>query len=143
MKRVSLAVVCITLFIAAAASADDFVKPIRYAWIVTSCTTWDCAASEFMLSNGSPDVIVLPTGRQDRPFIVLKRIEEGSIFIPDDEPFTCNVFANVNEASLAFFRMDGCHAPTILNVPDGRAVITSLAKCGNSTTQPAKRRAVH
>ena len=93
------------------------------------------------MAEGDPHVIALPTGREDRPWLVLKRVEEGSIFIPDDEPFTCDVFSTIADASAVFGSMEACHAPLIMNVPDGRAVIASLSKCDDGETK--RRRAVH
>lgn len=58
-------------------------------------------------------------------------------FIPEDEPFACDVFDDVALAATYHLAMDRCHAPLILSVPDGRIVVTSLTNCGTS-----KRRAV-
>jgi hypothetical protein len=139
MKRVTLTAALVFLFLTPLASAQ-ITKPIRYTWIVTSCTNWNCAAAALVMANGAPNVIALPTGRDDRPWLVLKRVEEGALYIPDDEPFTCEVFTTVTDASNAFTVMDGCHAPMILSVPDGRSVVTSLSKCEGGTS---KRRAVN
>jgi hypothetical protein len=45
----------------------------------------------------------------------------------------------VTDASSRFIGMDGCHAPLILNVPDGKALVASLSKCDDAT---GRRRAV-
>jgi hypothetical protein len=130
-------VVALVISFATTASAQG-TNPIRYTWIATSCETWNCAAAALVMADGSPDVIVLPTNRDDRPWLILRRVEEGSLFIPEDEPFTCEVFENVTEATSRFTALDGCHAPLILNVPDGRAIVTSLLNC---TSGGKKRRA--
>jgi hypothetical protein len=128
----------LALAVAAPASADEpITKPVRYTWIATSCDTWNCAAAAMVMANGDKYVMVLPTGRDEKPWIILRRVEEGSIFIPDEEPYTCSVYPTVNEASIEYEVMDTCHAPLILNVPDGRAVVASLRSCGSS-----KKRAV-
>ena len=114
-------------------------KPIRYTWIASSCTTWNCAAAALVMANGDKHLIVLPTGNEAHPWLILKRVEEGSIYIPDDEPYTCEIFENVAEAGARFSAMDGCHGPMILNVPDGKAVVLSLNRCDDAK----KRRAVH
>ncbi len=139
MNRHSIIVALATFFIAVSSAAQDITKPIRYTWIVTSCERWNCAAAALVMAEGDPHVIALPTGREDRPWLVLRRVEEGSIFIPEDEPFTCDVFPSVTDASAVFGSMQSCHAPLIVNVPDGRAVIASLAQCDGSTK---RRRAV-
>lgn len=129
----------LVLFSAVTAEAQT-TKPIRYTWIVTSCEHWNCAASELVLANGSADVIVLPTKSEGRPWIVLRRVEEGSIFLPEDEPFTCEVFDGVDGASARFASMASCHAPIILNVPDGRAVVMSLQRCSTEKRRAAGHR---
>lgn len=119
------------------ASAEQITKPIRYTWIATSCEAWNCAAAALVLANGDKGVMVLPTSVASRPWVILRRVEEGSIFIPEDEPFGCQVFTTVSQATSHFDSLDACRSPVIVNVPDGRAVVTSLNKCGTS-----KQRAV-
>ena len=139
MKRLFL-FASIALLAAAAMSAEPIEKPIRYTWIVTSCETWNCAVSALVMADGDKYVITLPTGNEERPWLILKRVEEGSIFIPEDEPFTCDVFETVNLASSHMAAMDTCRAPIILNVPDGRAIVASIADC-TKTARTTKRRA--
>jgi hypothetical protein len=131
----------VILALALPALADDtpITNPIRYTWIAATCPDWNCAASAFMMANGDKNVIVMPTGRAQQPFIVLKRVEEGSIYIPDDEPYACQTFDNVDGAATHLKTIDGCHAPMLLNVTDGRTVIASLQKCGDGSSR--KRRA--
>lgn len=138
MKRTMLAA---ALLLYAAATVDaQTEKPIRWTWIASSCETWNCAAAALVLANGDKNVIALPTGNEARPWLILKRVEEGSIYIPDDEPYGCEVFANVTDAGTRFTAMDTCHGPMMMNVPDGRAVVVSLYDCGE---QSKKRRSVH
>lgn len=139
MKRTLVAL--IFLFTASSLIADDgpITKPIRYTWVATSCETWNCAAAALVLANGDKHVLVISTGREEQPWVILRRVEEGSVFIPDEEPYECSVYDSVNTAAIEYGVMDTCHAPLILNVPDGRAVITSLRKCGEGTS---KKRAV-
>lgn len=129
MKRIVAAAVLAILLTPAAAA--EITKPIRYTWMATSCTTWNCAAAALVMANGDKYVIVLPTGQEDRPWLILRRIEEGSIALPENEPFTCNVFDTVVDATSHYTAMDGCHGPLLLNTPDGRAVVASLLQCAN------------
>ena len=140
MNRQSIVVALAMLFVAVSSAAQDTTNPIRYTWIVTSCERWNCAAAALVMAEGDPHVIALPTGREDRPWLVLRRVEEGSVFIPEEEPFTCDVFSNVTDASAVFGSMEACHAPLLMNVPDGRVVIASLSKCDDGQTK--RRRAV-
>jgi hypothetical protein len=136
MKRTMLAAVL--LIVAAAATAEAQTEnPIRWTWIATSCETWNCATAALVLANGDPHTIALPTGNEERPWIILKRVEEGSIYVPETEPYSCEVFSNVTTAGSRFTAMNQCHAPLMLNVPDGRVVVVSLNECSD----PSKRRA--
>ncbi|HEX6097448.1 MAG TPA: hypothetical protein VF432_14055 [Thermoanaerobaculia bacterium] len=93
-------------------------------------------------SSGSSEFLGFLGGQAasspSRPWLILRRVEEGSIFIPDDEPYACDVFDTLNAASSYMGAMDTCHAPIILNVPDGRTLVTSLSDCGKA----AKRRSM-
>jgi hypothetical protein len=133
MKPVILALAI--LLPTAVASAQEFTEPIEYTWITTSCETWDCAASAFMMAAGDRNIIVLPTGSVKRPWLVLQRVVKGSIFIPDDEPFSCEVFAQMTDAMTRYNELESCKSPLVMNTLDGRAVVLSLANC-----EPAGRR---
>lgn len=139
MRHLTLALVilCVSALASATASAQEITKPIRYTWITTACENWDCAASAFMQSGGDGNTIVLPTGTQKHPWLVLRRIEEGSIFIPETEPFTCEVFDKLDGAVTRYSQMAPCHTPTILNTTDGRAVVLSMLKCEDTTRRRA------
>lgn len=138
MKRTLLLAVVLAAFPTSLASAQVTTNPIRYTWIATSCENWDCAASAFILSAGDKNVLVMPTGVKDRPWVILRRVEEGSIFIPEDEPFGCEVFTTMAAATARFDSMNGCRAPLMLSVPDGRAVVASLHKCAQSKQRVAR-----
>ncbi|MDQ3281903.1 MAG: hypothetical protein M3Q69_10885 [Acidobacteriota bacterium] len=118
-------------------AAEETTKPVRYTWIATSCETWNCAAAALVLAGGDKYVIAIPTGVDERPWVVLRRVESGSIYIPDDEPFALDKFDSVSEATSFFNAMDGCRAPMIMNTPDHSAVVTALRNCNS-----LKRRAV-
>jgi hypothetical protein len=139
MKR-PFVLVLMLLVAAAAVHAEPITNPITYTWIATSCETWNCAVSALVMADGDKYVITLPTGNADRPWLILRRVEEGSIYIPEDEPFACEVFDTVTAATSHMTAMDTCHGPIILNVPDGRTVVTAISDCKKST---AKRRAMH
>lgn len=117
---------------------EPITKPIRYTWVATSCDSWNCAASALVMANGDKYVLVLATGNDEHPWIILRRTEEGSIYIPDEEPYSCSVFETTNAATVEIDGMDTCHAPLILSVPDGRTIVASLRNCGS----PSKQRAV-
>ena len=140
-RSLCTAALAIVLSVPLPAQEPPVTNPIRYTWIVTSCATWNCAAAALVMADGDKHVMALPTGREERPWLILKRVEEGSIYIPDDEPFGCEVFDTVAAATTAFGGIDGCRAPMVLTVPDGRVVVTSAYACANSPTTTTKRRA--
>jgi hypothetical protein len=119
-------------------AGQETTNPIRYTWIATSCEQWNCAAAALVLANGEPSVIVLPTKDTDHPWIVLRRVQEGSVFIPEDEPFGCDLYEGMSDATSHFMALDDCRAGLILNLPDGRAAVASLHNCDKK----ARRRAV-
>jgi hypothetical protein len=125
------------LLLAAIGTEGQTTNPIRYTWIATSCETWDCAASALAVAHGDKSVFALPTGSDERPWVILRRVEEGSVYVPQDEPYSCHVFDQVADATTHMLAMDGCHAPMIVSVADGRSVVTSLTDC-----KAIKRRAV-
>jgi hypothetical protein len=129
------ALLCLTSF---AASGQATTNPPRYTWIATSCAQWNCAAAALVLANGEPSVIVLPTKDTEHPWLILRRVEEGSIFIPDDEPFSCSLYDGMTEATSQYMTLEPCRSGLILNLPDGRAAVASLHTCDKK----AKRRAV-
>ncbi len=123
------------LFPAAVAGAQEFTQPIRYTWIATSCETWDCAVTAFIQAAGDRNTIVVPTKSEKRPWLVLRRVEAGSIFIPEDEPFSCEVFQQMTDAMTRYNGLAGCQSPLVMNMLDGTAVVMSMAKC-----EPSGRR---
>lgn len=128
MKR---PLILLVLLLFAVSLHADFAKPIRYTWVVTSCPTWNEAASAMVLANGNPNVMILPTGNRERPWVILKLVEQGAVYDPEDEPYSCEVSATVADASGRYAVVDACRGPMMLSVPDGRAVVISLKECGS------------
>ena len=122
---------------ATVASAQQFTSPITYTWISTSCETWDCAVSAFILGAGDRNTIILPTANEKRPWLVLRRVEAGSVFIPEDEPFSCEVFQEMQQAMIRYGELHKCQSPMVMNTVDGQAVVLSMAKCEPSTRRRA------
>lgn len=133
MTRLALALVfsCIT----AASAAAQITKPVRYTWVATSIDNWNDAAAALILAGGDGNVIAIPTGNASHPWLLLRRVEEGSIYIPDDEPRVCNVFATVTEASSHYLAIDGCHGPLLLSAPDGRLLVVALRECDDDAVR--------
>jgi hypothetical protein len=137
MRRLFSLAALATLLCTGIAAAQELTNPIRYTWIVSSCEKWNCAAAALVMADGEPNVIVIPTGSEERPWLILRRVEEGSVFVPEDEPYTCDVFETVAVAGSTYSSMDTCRSPLMLTVPDGRTIIASLSKCGEGTRRRA------
>ena len=114
-------------------------NPIRYTWIATSCDTWNCAAAAMIMANGEHHLMALRTNDSERPWLVLKRVEEGSIALPDDEPFACQHFESFNDALAKYGTLEPCLSPMILTVPGNQSVVLSLKACAEGN---GKRRSV-
>ena len=97
--------------------------PISHEWIVTACETWNCAASAAILSNGSPDVLTMPSGSDDFKWIVLRRIVTGSATTPADAPFKVESFPTLSEATSRFAGIEDGLKAMLLTAPDGNVVI--------------------
>lgn len=130
MKKLAAALVLLAVSALPAAAGEAPTKPIRFTWIATSCANWNCAAAALVLANGDRHVIVLPTGHDARPWVVLRRVEEGSLYVPEEEIFGCEIFDSVTLAAARFASVASCRLPIILSVPDGRAIVVSLNDCG-------------
>ena len=140
MKPSLLGVALITLCLNNFVTAQEATNPIHYTWIVSSCETWNCAASALVMANGEPNVLVMPTNVPELPWVILRRVEEGSLYIPETEAFGCDVYAQIADATSHYSAMEGCRKGMMLTVPDGRSVVVALRQCDGSGT---RRRAVH
>jgi hypothetical protein len=134
MRNLTLAFVL--LCVAASSSADGVTNPIRYTWITTACPDYDCAAAAFAVAAGDRYTVIVPTGQDQYPWLVLRRVEEGSIFIPEGEPYACEVFDKMDGAITRYSALAPCHGAMMMNVSDGRAVVMAMPKC-----EGARRRA--
>jgi len=143
MKSSTLAIALFALSLSSAmsseVSAQEATTPIRYTWIASSCASWNCAAAELILADGEPNVLVMPTDLEETPWLVLRRVEEGSIYIPETEAFGCEVFTETATAMSAYTAMDTCRLPMALTTPDGRMLVVSLKECGTKTRRRAVR----
>lgn len=119
------------LILTAASASAQITKPIRYTWMVTSVGSWKEAAAALALADGDGSVVALPSGEESHPWLLLRRVEEGSIFIPDDEPRVCDVFPSMTEASSYYMGMGTCHGAMLLTVPDGRSLVVSTRDCSD------------
>ena len=98
--------------------------PVTHLWTIKSCDTFNCAMNEFMLSNGSADVMVIPTNSTDAKFIVLERVPAGSLVIADPI-FTLQSFDGWSDASIQFATIADTLKPILMTAPDGKFLVIS------------------
>ncbi|MGZ7041791.1 MAG: hypothetical protein ACXVH7_08380 [Thermoanaerobaculia bacterium] len=97
---------------------------MTHLWVVKSCDTFDCATSEFILSNGSADTIVLPTGSEDVKWVVLARVASGTA-ASLDPTFNLETFDGWPEAAARYGALDVALKPMMLSSPDGKFLIVA------------------
>lgn len=121
-------IVILTLsFVSLAASADPAKGvPTAYKWLVTPCETWNCAASALVTAAGDPYVIALPTNSTKYGWIVLRRVNGGSYFFPDDAPFRLESFDEPTLAVSRYSALDRTFAPLTVTTPDRRMLVIYL-----------------
>ena len=98
--------------------------PVTHLWTIRSCDTFDCAASEFVLSNGSGDYLIVPTSSTDVKWVVLQRVASGSA-ISNDPTFTLETFDGFDDASIRYNTVAPDLKPMIMSVTDGKFVVVA------------------
>ena len=98
--------------------------PVTHLWTIRSCDTFDCASSEFVLSNGSGDYVIVPTSSTDVKWIVLQRVASGTS-TSVDPTFNLETFDGFDGASVRFNTIAPDLKPIIMSVSDGRFVVVS------------------
>jgi hypothetical protein len=121
-----------------AANGPKTSMPVTYTWIVTGCTDWNTASAALMLSNGDGSVVALPTREPNYPWVLLKHIATGSVYIPEDEPFTINSFKTLDEALAEFNAIESLRSPLVMTASDGAALVVAL-----KSNVPRRRAVAH
>jgi hypothetical protein len=107
----------------AAAAEPELTKPIQYTWIAQGCSTWSCALVLLAEADGNGQVIALPTRHPDYPWVILRRIVSGSIYIPPDEPFLAHRFDSIALAVAQFSAIPEDLLPMIVTAGNDTVVI--------------------
>ena len=139
MNRIVATLALATCLLASSAGAQELTKPVRYTWIVTTPVDWNEASAALAVSSGDGNVIVMPTGRVDHPWLILRRVEAGSVYIPEDEPHACDVFSKFADGSDYYSAMAACHSPMLMTMPDGNTIVLSLKSCSNGKRRTVSR----
>ena len=120
--RLLVTVVSLLPLVASAQSICPCV-PVSHFWTVSTCDTWDCAASAFILGSGSPDVVVIPTSA-DAQWLVLRRVASGTEVVADSS-FTLDSFEGIGDAMTRYGGIDPALRPIMLSAPDGKILIVA------------------
>jgi hypothetical protein len=122
------AIVLLTLSLVSTSLSADPAKgaPTSYQWLVTPCETWNCATSALVTAAGDPYVIALPTTSTKYTWIVLRRVNGGSYFFPDDAPFRLEMFDDASVGVARYSAVDRMQAPLTITTPDHRMLVVYL-----------------
>jgi len=102
-------------------------SPPRYQWTAIPCAKWSCALAALAEADGNLFVLVLPTKSSEHPWVVLKRVEAGSIEGPLDETFSVECFGGMIEASSRYSAIDHVRVPMMVTTVDGGMLVVSLS----------------
>lgn len=132
MKTLLLAV---ALLLPVAASADDtrITNPVGYTWIVSSCQTWNCALKALVEADGNGNVIAMPSKCEKYPWLVLRRVEAGSVYVDPEEPFACELFDTPTEATARFSSIVEGQFPGLLTSHGANMVVYMKAEKRRAT----------
>jgi hypothetical protein len=111
--------------------------PVSYQWSVTPCETWSCAYSALTYAGGDPYVMAVPTNSTRYAWVVLRRLEAGSYYVPPDAPFQLEAFDGMDACAARFGAIDGTYAPLVITTPDRMKLVVYLSRA----EAPARTRA--
>ena len=107
-------------------------NPIGYTWIVTGCTNWSSAAAALAAADGDPNTVVLPTDSADFPWVILRRVVQGSIYVPPDEHFDVEMFDGIADAAARFAAIDPGRAAILVTTTANSKLVVSLKTAGRT-----------
>jgi hypothetical protein len=113
--------------------------PVTYTWIATGCRDWNCAAAALAVASGDATVFTVPTSDPDFPWVVLRRVETGSVWVPDDEPFAVDSFTTLGAAVGCISAIDKSRAPLMMTTFDGAKLVVALKPNGAPRRRSAGR----
>ncbi|HEX7705921.1 MAG TPA: hypothetical protein VF701_05620 [Thermoanaerobaculia bacterium] len=127
-----------TLLFGTGAAAETFTSPPRYVWLTTACPAWNCALSVMVQADGNPHVLALPTRSESYPWLVVRREEAGSVYLPENDPFEVQSFEYMTDAIARFHSIPRQRHPLLVTVVDGAVLVVAMREHGSA----GKRRAV-
>ena len=126
LARTLVAAVIVTFALPLAINAECPCVPVTHLWIVKTCDSWDCAASDLAVANGDPHVFAVPYGMDDQRWIVFSLIPSGSSAETYNDPLQIDTFEGMDGASAHFVTIDAARHPIIVSAPDGHFLVVSL-----------------
>ena len=125
MRTVSMVVV-LSLVALPCLAEDKPVVPAAYQWLVTPYENVHGATTEFLQAAGDPYVIALPTSAVAWPWIVIRRVSSGSVWVDPNTPMTIETFDAIDSATARFASIGADQAPLLVTAKDGRVLVVSL-----------------
>lgn len=125
-----MAAVVFALLLPLAAQAGDtqVTNPISYTWIISSCETWNCALKALVEADGNGNVIAVPSKCETYPWLVLRRVEAGSVYVDPEEPFACELFDTAAQATARFSSLADGQFPGMLTSHGANMVVYMKAE---------------
>ena len=125
MRSAAACVVVLTLLVPTSSAQQACpCVPISHEWIVTACSSWECA-SEIVSSSERRTVVPMPTASSDYTWVVLRRVPTGSAIISPDAPYKVDGFDSLPVASAHFAAIHGDLNPILVTAPDGRILLVA------------------
>ncbi|HEY0141504.1 MAG TPA: hypothetical protein VGF48_11460 [Thermoanaerobaculia bacterium] len=123
MKTLSAFVFALLLPLALHAEEPRVTNPISYTWVISSCETWNCALMALVEADGNGNVIAVPSKCEKYPWLVLRRVEAGSVYIDPEEPFACELFDSLAQATARFDSLADGQFPGLLTSHGANMVV--------------------
>ncbi len=113
--------------------------PMTYAWIASSCDTWNCASSALVMADGDPFVFALPTNSAKYPWVVVRRVIAGSVWLPPDNPFDVEKFDDMDIAVSRYAAIGSDHSPILVTSIAGTPLVVSLKQPSDQRVRSVRR----
>lgn len=123
MKTFAAAVFALLLPLAARAEEPRVTNPVSYTWMISSCATWNCALKALVEADGDGSVVAVPSKCEKYPWLVLRRVESGSVYVDPEEPFACELFDTATQATARFDSLESGQFPGMLTSHGANIVV--------------------
>jgi len=112
--------------------------PQSTEWTAIACDNWNCATAALALANGDRFTLMTPTNSSQYGWVVLRRVQSGSFYVPADAPFVLEPYDGISDGVARFSGLKSDVAPMMLTVPDGKTLVLYLRQ-----PEPHRHAAAH